>query len=108
MSRRAIAGKVVALSLAALALAASMASAQIRLPPDHCEGALYIFERIKERYEISPRLEASFQKFRVSNCDVETPFERDTEIDVKAFAEFRLRFEAWKICSADPRRQRCQ
>jgi len=91
-----------------LALAAGTASAQVRLPPDHCEGALFIAERIKERYEISPRLEASFQRFRQSRCDVDTSFERDTQVDVTAFTEFRLRFEAWKVCSADPMRQRCQ
>jgi hypothetical protein len=100
---------VLALSVGAgLALPDDRAAAQVRLPPDHCEGALFIAEQVKEAYDISPRLAASFQRFRLSNCDVDTSFERDTEVDVKAFAEFRLRFEAWKICSADPMRQRCR
>ena len=89
------------------ALAADMASAQVRLPPDHCEGALFIAERIKERYEISPRLEASFQRFRQSRCDVDTSFERDTEVDVKAFLEFRLKFEMWRTCNDNPIRRGC-
>ena len=64
---------IVSLSLGVgLVLAAGAAFAQVRLPPDHCEGALFIAERIKERYDISPRLEASFQRFRQSNCDVGT------------------------------------
>jgi hypothetical protein len=109
MSGRSFAGKAfVALSLGAgLMLAAGTASAQVKLPPDHCEGALLLAEQIKQRYDISPRLEASFQKFRLSNCDVLTSFERDTEVDVKAFLEFRLRFEAWKICNDDPMKRGC-
>jgi hypothetical protein len=100
---------MIALSVSAgLALPDDAARAQVRLPPDHCEGALFIAEQIKQAYDISPRLEASFQRFRRSNCDIDTSFERDTETDVKAFAEFRIRFEAWKICSADPMRQRCR
>ena len=110
MSRRSLVARaVVALSLGAgLALAAGTAAAQVRLPPDHCEGALLVAEQIKQRYDISPRLEASFQKFRISNCDVLTSFERDTEVDVKAFLEFRLRFEAWKVCNDDPLKPACQ
>ena len=70
-------------------------------------AALRIAEEIKDLYDISPRLDASFERFRRSRCDVETRFERDTEIDVKAFLEFRMKFEMWRTCNDNPIRRGC-
>jgi hypothetical protein len=39
---------------------------------------------------------------------VETLFGRDTEIDVKAFLEFRFKFELWKTCNDNPLNRVCQ
>ena len=92
---------------AALALAGRAASAQVKFAPDQCEAALRIAEEIKDQYDISPRLDASFERFRRSRCDVETRFERDTEVDVKAFLEFRMKFEMWRTCTDNPIRRGC-
>ena len=110
MFKQSIAGTaVIALSLGVgVALPDSTASAQRRLPPDLCNLALSIARLIKERYEISPRLEASFQRFGRSNCDIDTPFERDTEADMKAFVEFQLRFQVSRTCADNPLSRACQ
>jgi hypothetical protein len=100
---------VVALSfVAGLALPDGRAFAQLTFEPDQCAAAVNIAEQIKQKFDISPRLEASFERFRRSRCDVETRFERDTEIDVKAFLEFRFRFELWKTCNDNPINRICQ
>jgi hypothetical protein len=83
-------------------------SAQRTLPPDLCRGALSIAESIKTRYDISQRLAASFQKFDASDCDIDTPFERDTELDVRAFVEFQLRFQVWRTCADNPLSPACK
>jgi hypothetical protein len=91
-----------------LALAGRPASAQVKFAPDQCAAALSIAEEIEDSFDISPRLKASFERFRRSRCDVDTRFERDTEVDVKAFLEFRLKFEMWRTCNDNPIRRGCQ
>jgi hypothetical protein len=110
MSTRSCLGlAVVALMLGAgLALPHRAAFAQLTFEPDQCAAALRIAEQIKEKFDISPRLDASFERFRRSRCDVQTRFERDTEIDVKAFLEFRFKFEMWKTCNDNPINRICQ
>jgi hypothetical protein len=98
---------LLAIITATLALAPRTASAQVKFAPDQCEAALRIAEEIKDQYDISARLDASFERFRRSRCDVETRFERDTEIDVKAFLEFRMKFEMWRTCNDNPIRRGC-
>jgi hypothetical protein len=93
---------------AAFALAPRPASAQVKFAPDQCAAALSIAEEIEDGFDISPRLKASFERFRRSRCDVDTRFERDTEVDVKAFLEFRLKFEMWRTCNDNPIRRGCQ
>jgi hypothetical protein len=93
--------------VAALTLATHTASAQVKFAPDQCAAALRIADEIKELYDISPHLAASFEEFRRSRCDVETRFGRDTEIDVKAFLEFRMKFEMWRTCNDNPIRPGC-
>ena len=93
--------------LATLGFAQKLALAQVKFAPDQCVAALEIAEAIEERFDISPRLKASFERFRRSRCDVETRFERDTEIDVQAFLEFRLKFEMWRTCNDNPIRRGC-
>ena len=92
---------------AAFTLAVHTAFAQVTFAPDQCAAALRIAEDIKDLYDISPRLDASFERFRRSRCDVETRFERDTETDVKAFLEFRMKFEMWRTCNDNPIRRGC-
>jgi hypothetical protein len=93
----------VALSFGAcLVLGAGKASAQLKLFPDQCEAALSIAELIKKKHDISPRLAASFEKFRRSDCDVDTKFERDTQTDVMALGEFKMRYEMWRTCTDNP------
>jgi hypothetical protein len=92
---------------AGVALAPHPTSAQVKFAPDQCAAALRIAEEVTDQYDISPRLEASFERFRRSRCDVETRFERDTEIDVKAFLEFRMKFEMWRTCNDNPIRRGC-
>jgi len=101
-------GAVLTLALAALALTPRPASAQVKFAPDQCAAALSIAEEIEDSFDISPRLKASFERFRRSRCDVDTRFERDTEVDVKAFLEFRLKFEMWRTCNDNPIRRGCQ
>ena len=110
MSRRSCFGlAVVVLSFGAgLAPPSRIAFAQLKFEPDQCAAALRIAEQIKEKFDISPRLDASFERFRRSECDVQTRFERDTEIDVKAFLEFRFRFEMWRTCADNPVNRVCQ
>jgi hypothetical protein len=99
----------VALSLGVgLVLSGSTASAQLRLEPDQCDAALRIAESVKQNHEISPRLLASFERFRLSQCDVETKFERDTRIDVQALGEFKMRYELWRTCTDNPVAKVCQ
>jgi hypothetical protein len=83
------------------------AAAQVKFAPDQCEAALRIAEEIRDQYDISAYLIASFDQFRRSRCDVETRFARDTEVDVKAFLEFRMRFEMWRTCNDNPMRRGC-
>ena len=100
---------IFALSLGvSLAVSDREAFAQLTFEADQCAAALNIAEQIKEKFDISPRLEASFERFRRSRCDVQTRFERDTEVDVKAFVEFRFRFEMWKTCTDNPLNRVCQ
>jgi hypothetical protein len=101
-------GAVLTLALAAWALTPRPASAQVKFAPDQCAAALSIAEEIEDSFDISPRLKASFERFRRSRCDVDTRFERDTEVDVKAFLEFRLKFEMWRTCNDNPIRRGCQ
>ena len=98
---------VLSLTLSLL-LTSGAAFAQVRFAPDQCEAALRIADEIRQQYDISPRLAASFENFRRSNCDVETLFGRDTAVDVKAFLEFRFRFELWKTCNDNPLNRVCQ
>ncbi|MEA2875533.1 MAG: hypothetical protein QOF14_729 [Hyphomicrobiales bacterium] len=46
------------------------------------------------KYAISPALASSFRQFRVSSCDPNTVFNRDTDTDETAFGEFRLKLIA--------------
>jgi hypothetical protein len=110
MSRQSFGRNVaVALSLAAgLVLSGGMASAQLKLEPDQCDAALRIAESVKQNYDISPRLLASFERFRLSLCDVETRFERDTRVDVLALGEFKMRYELWRTCTDNPLSKACQ
>ena len=71
-----------ALSLGAILMLSGTASAQVKLYPDQCVAALTIAEFIKKNHDISPRLIASFERFRASDCDIDTKFERDTETDI--------------------------
>jgi len=110
MSKRSnLARPVVALLLAVtMGLAETPAFAQLKFAPDQCAAALRIAEEIKQQFDISPLLAASFENFRRSDCDVETRFGRDTEVDLKAFFEFRFRFELWKTCNDNPLHRVCQ
>jgi len=65
-----------------------------QLPPKQCRDAQAVAAAVITRYNISPRLATSFRKFRLSNCDLETDFERDTDVDENAFGEFRLKLIA--------------
>ena len=91
-----------------LALRADPAPAQLKFFPDQCAAALAIAEQVIQRHDISPRLLASFENFRRSNCDVETTFAQDTKADVMAFAEFKLKFEMWRTCTDNPVAPICQ
>ena|SRR5262245_42796819 len=91
-----------------LALSGGTASAQVKLYPDQCAAALTIAEIIKKNYDISPRLIASFERFRLSDCDIDTKFERDTQTDVHAFGEFKMRYEMWRTCTDNPLFKICQ
>jgi hypothetical protein len=109
MSRQSAAQKVAAaLSLGAGLMLNGTASAQVKLFPDQCSAALSIAESIKQNYDISPRLLASFERFRLSNCDIDTKFERDTKIDVQALGDFRIRYEIWRTCTDNPLSKACQ
>jgi hypothetical protein len=90
-----------------LVLGAGTASAQVKLFPDQCEAALTIAESIEQKHDISPRLKASFERFRRSDCDVDTSFERDSQTDVIAFGEFKMRFEMWRTCTDNPLSRVC-
>jgi hypothetical protein len=92
---------------AGLILASGRAPAQVKLFPDQCEAALSIAELIMRNHAISPRLMASFEKFRRSDCDIDTSFERDTQTDVLAFGEFKMRFEMWRTCTDNPLAKVC-
>ena len=94
---------VAALPLAAaLAFGGGPALAQVKFFSDQCAAALTIAHRVVQRHEVSERLLASFENFRLSNCDVETTFAQDTKADVMALAEFKLRFEIWRTCTDNP------
>jgi hypothetical protein len=61
-----------------------------RLPADQCLNAVLLSNAIMRREAISPRLAASFSRFGESQCRLDTVFERDTDVDERAFGEFRL------------------
>lgn len=65
-----------------------------QLGAKQCSDAVAIAHAIMKKHAVSPRLAASFRKFRLSNCDLETDFERDTAVDETAFGEFRLKLIA--------------
>jgi hypothetical protein len=65
-----------------------------KLSTKQCSDAQDIAFAVMKKYAISPRLATSFRKFRLSNCDLEIDFERDTAIDETAFGEFRLKLIA--------------
>jgi hypothetical protein len=110
MSRRSfVRTAAIALALGSgLVLSGGMASAQLKLEPDQCNAALRIAESVMQTHDISPRLLASFERFRLSACDVETKFERDTRADVLALAEFKMRYELWRTCTDNPVARVCQ
>jgi hypothetical protein len=95
---------VTGLAMGALALAGAVSAAtaqqQIALTPQQCSQAQDIAYSLMKKYKISPRLAASFRNFRLSNCDMKTVFERDTDTDEKAFGEFRLRLIALRTADA--------
>jgi hypothetical protein len=91
-----------------LACCQDKALAHLKLFPDQCEAALSIAEEVKATYDMSPRLLASFEKFRRSGCDISMSFERDTKTDVLAFGEFKLRFEMWRTCTDNPVAKVCR
>jgi hypothetical protein len=108
MSRQSIARRFAALALGGGLMLSGTASAQITLFPDQCSAALSIAEAIKQNYDISPRLLASFERFRLSKCDIDTKFERDTQIDVQALGDFKMRYEIWRTCTDNPLSKACQ
>jgi len=71
------------------------------LPPDQCRSAILIGTEIMERNAISGRLASSFERFRLSNCRLDTVFERETDIDNRAFGEFRVRLIALRMSAAN-------
>lgn len=65
-----------------------------QLKEKQCSDAIAVAYAVMEKHAVSPRLAASFRKFRLSKCDLDTDFERDTAIDETAFGEFRLKLIA--------------
>jgi hypothetical protein len=65
-----------------------------KLGDKQCSDALAVAHAVMKKHRISPRLAASFRRFRLSNCDLDTDFERDTAVDATAFGEFRLKLIA--------------
>ena len=80
------------------------ALAVARLPADQCRNAIIIGNAIMRREPISPRLAASFDRFGESQCRLDTVFERDTDVDERAFGEFRVRLIALRMSDANPPR----
>lgn len=75
-----------------------------RLPEEQCRNAIIISNAIMRREPISPRLAASFGRFGESQCSLDTVFERDTDVDERAFGEFRVRLIALRMTDANPPR----
>jgi hypothetical protein len=75
-----------------------------RLPEEQCRNAIIISNAIMRREPISPRLAASFSRFGESQCRLDTVFERDTDVDERAFGEFRVRLIALRMTDANPPR----
>lgn len=77
------------------------ALAAASLPPDQCRSAILIGTEIMERNAISARLADSFRRFRLSNCRLDTVFERETDIDNQAFGEYRVRLIALRMSATN-------
>ncbi len=81
--------------LVLLGMAACPRDAQAdQLAAKQCGDAVAIAHAIMKKHAVSPRMAASFRKFRLSNCDLDTDFERDTPVDETAFGEFRVKLIA--------------
>jgi hypothetical protein len=89
-----------AIAASAIAAFGLPAAAEQALSPLQCRDALVIGNAVMTKYAVSPRLATSFKNFRLSNCDPKTVFERDTDIDDKAFGEFRVKLIALRTNSA--------
>lgn len=90
-----------AVTVALLFVAATPGAAQLSFTPSQCRDALVIGNAIMTKYRISPKLAASFGRFRDSGCDLKTVFDRDTDIDEKAFGEFRVKLIAFRTAATD-------
>lgn len=84
-------------------LASFPAAAQEMLPPNLCSQANDVAYAIMSKYPISPSMATSFNRFRVSKCDLDTDFNTLTPVDEQAFGEFRVKLIALKkMASVSP------
>jgi hypothetical protein len=98
LGRRALQGA----AIATLAMIYPASAQQAALTPDQCRNAQIIGNAIMEKYKVSSQLAESFGKFVFSKCDMNTEWQLATDVDKKAFGEFRARIVALRTAAASP------